>query len=322
MKPLAALIAVLALAAGAAPAAAEQRLATESASFTADASGDVIAWSSYDAASQTYALRVLRGTTPVDTAAVAPSADPLDLDVGPGPNGAPLVVYSRRGDLYQFDPATGAEQPLAEVNTKGTEVHPSIRRGALAFVRTPRGRKARPTLYLRQGGTTRKQPRPRFKETLAIEDVELSPRGLLVVYRTDIVPTCCTRAVLYKVEGKKLRHIFYVGSGGANFGQLVTPSVEGRSIYFARTNDGSGQGNNLFRYDLRTRKLFSARGTSRAESVTWRGDRFLMSRNSSGCIGPPGVDPTATPTCALVLTDPVTFKPASKADQRKTKPQP
>ena len=320
MKPLAALIAVLALAAGAAPAAAEQRLATESASFTADAFGDVIAWSSYDAASRTYALRVLRGTTPVDTAAVAPSADPLDLDVGPGPNGAPLVVYSRRGDLYRFDPATGAEQPLAEVNTQGTEVHPSIRRRALAFVRTPRGRKARPTLYLRQGGTTRKQPRPRFKETLAIEDVELSPRGLLVVYRTDIVPTCCTRAVLYKVEGKRLRHIFYVGSGGANFGQLVTPSVAGRSVYFARTNDGSGQGNNLFRYDLRTKRLFSARGTSRAESVTWLGDRFLMSRTSSGCAGPPLQDPTATPTCELLITDPPAFKTASKADRRKTKP--
>ena len=128
MKPLAALIAVLALAAGAAPAAAEQRLATESAPFTADAFGDVIAWSSYDAASRRTRCACCAASTPVDTAAVAPSAAPFDLDVGPGPSGAPLVVYSRRGDLFQFDPATGAEQPLAEVNTKGTELHPSIRR--------------------------------------------------------------------------------------------------------------------------------------------------------------------------------------------------
>jgi hypothetical protein len=320
MKPLTALITLLALAAGAAPAAAEQRLATESAPFTADASGDVIAWSSYDAARKTYGLRVRRAGADVDTAAVDRSREPFDLDVGPGPNGAPLVVYSRRGDLFQFDPATATEQPLAEVNTKGTEVHPSIRRNALAFVRTPRGRKARPTLYLRKGGNTRKQPRPRFKETLAIEDVELSDRGLFVVYRTDIVPTCCTRAVLYRVDGRKLRHVFYVGSGGANFGQLVTPSVVGRSVFFARTNDGSGQGNTLFRYDLRTKKLFSARGTSRAESVTWLGDRFLMSRNSGGCIGPPDMDPTATPTCELVVTNPPAFKRASKADRRKTRP--
>ncbi len=319
MKTLAALLALLALAAGAAPASAEQRLATESAPFIADAYGDVIAWSSYDPTAKNYGLRVLRGGTAVDTAAVARSGEPFDLDVGPGPDGKPLVVYSRRGDIFQFSPATGAEQPLAEVNTKGTEVHPSINRNALAFVRTPRGRKARPTLYLRKGGDTRKQPRPKFKETLAIEDVELSDRGLFVVYRTDIVPTCCTRAVLYRVDGKKLHHLFYVGSGGANFGQLVTPSVVGRSVYFARTNDGSGQGNNLFRLDLRTKKLFAARGTSRAESVTWLGDRFLMSRNSGGCIGPPDMDPTATPICALVITDPPIFKKASKADQRKTR---
>jgi len=319
MKPLAALIALLALAAGAAPAAAEQRLATESAPFTADAYGDVIAWSSYDATAKNYRLRISRGGVASDPN-VAPSKSPFDLDVGPGPDGKPLVVYSRRGDIFQFDPVTGTEQPLAEVNTKGTEVHPSINRKALAFVRTLRGRKARPTLYLRKGGDTRRQPRPKFKKTLAIEDVELSDRGLFVVYRTDIVPTCCTRAVLYRVDGKKLRHIFYVGSGGANFGQLVTPSVAGRSAYFARTNDGSGQGNNLFRYDLRTKRLFSARGTSRAESVTWLGDRFLMSRTSSGCAGPPLQDPTATPTCELLITDPPAFKTASKADRRKTKP--
>ena len=312
MKPLAAVVVLLTFAAGAAPAAAETRLATESAPFTADAYGAVVAWSSYDAAAKRYALRVTRGGVAVDTAAVAPSPDPLDLDVGPGPNGAPLVVYSRRGDLFQFDPATGAEQPLAEVNTRGTEVHPSIDRKALAFVRTPRGRKARPSLYLRKNGNTRKQPRPRFTETLAVDDVELSARGLFVVYRTDIVPTCCTRATLYRVRGKQLRHLFYVGSGGANFGQLVTPSVVGRSVYFARTNEGSGQGNNLFRLDLRNKRLFSARGTSRADSVTWLGDRFLLSRTTlaGGDLG--GGE--------LVVTDPVAWKRASKADRRKTKP--
>ena len=97
-----------------------------------------------------------------------------------------------------------------------------------------------------------------------------------MIYRTDIVPTCCSRATLYRVAGGKLQHIFSVGSGGANFGQIVTPSVSGRSIFFARTNQGSGQGNSFFRYDLRSRKLFAARGTSRALSLTWRGDRFLI----------------------------------------------
>ena len=316
MKPIAALFALLALVAGAAPASAEQRLAVESAPFTADAYGHVIAWSSYDAVAKTFRLELLRGDQAV-TPAVATSPKPFDLDVGPGPDGAPLVVYARAGDLFQYDPATGLEQPLAEVNTPNVERSPSIQRDALAFVRRVHGK---PTVYLRKGGDTRRQPRPPFKRTLGVDGLELSARGLFVTYRTDIVPTCCTRATLYRVSGGKLRHVFFVGSGGANFGQIVSPTVFGRNVYFGRTNDGSGQGNTFFRYDLRSRRLFSARGTSRALSLTWRGDRFLMSRDSSGCQGTPDDDPTATPSCELLLTDPIRFTRASRADQRRTRP--
>lgn len=304
MKPIAALIALLALALGASPAAAEERLAVEPASFTADAYGDVIAWSSYDPAAKSYSLRLLRAGQPV-TPAVEPSGKPFDLDVGPGPDGAPLVVYARAGDLFQYDPATGLEQPLAEVNTRGIESSPSIHRSALAFVRQVH---RKPVVYLRKGGDTRRRPRPRFKKTLGVDGLELSARGLFVTYRTDIVPTCCTRATLYRVAGGKLHHIFSVGSGGANFGQIVTPTVSGRSLFFGRTNDGSGQGNTLFRFDLRSRKLFAARGTSRALSLTWRGDRFLMSRA------------TATDATELLVTDPIRFTRASRADQRRTRP--
>ena len=45
MKPLAAVLALIALLIAAAPAAAEERLASESRPFTADAFGDVVAWS-------------------------------------------------------------------------------------------------------------------------------------------------------------------------------------------------------------------------------------------------------------------------------------
>jgi hypothetical protein len=316
MKSIAALIALLALALGASPAAAEERLALESAPFTADAYGDLIAWSSYDAGTKTYSLRLLRGRQPVSPA-VETSSKPFDLDVGPGPDGAPLVVYARHGDLFQFDPAAGLEQPLAEVNTKGIESAPSLHRSALAFVRQVH---RKPVVYLRKGGDTRRQPRPRFKKTLAVDGLELSARGLFVTYRTDIVPTCCTRATLYRVAGGKLRRVFWVGSGGANFGRIVTPTVFGRSLYFGRANEGSGQGNNLFRFDLRTRRLFAARGTSRAMSLTWRGDRFLMTRDTDGCAGALAGDPLPAATCELVVTDPIAFRRAARADQRRTRP--
>jgi len=316
MKPIAALIAALALTLAPALARGAERLATEAAPFTADAYGDVIAWSSYDAVTRTYRLRLLRGGQRVEPA-IAPSADDLDVDVGPGPDGAPLVVYARGGDLFQYDPARGLEQPLAEVNTAGVERSPSIHRSALGFVRELHGR---PTVYLRRDGNTRRQPRPRYRRTLGVEGVELSSRGLFVVYRTDIVPTCCTRATLYRIAGGRLRHVFAVPSGGANLGRVVSPSVLGRNVYFGRTNQGSGQGNRFFRYDLRFGRLYSARGTSYAQTLTWRGDRFLESRTSPGCQGSPDQDPTAAPTCELLLTDPIRFTRAARADVRRTRP--
>jgi len=312
--PLIALLALLL--ALAAPAAAEQRLAAESAPFRADAYGDVIAWSSYDAVSGRYRLRLRRAGRLLEPA-VAPAPDDLDVDVGPGPDGAPLVVYARRGDLFQYDPARGVEQPLAEVNTGAVERSPSLHRSALGFVRVVH---RRPVVYLRRDGTTGRQPRPRFRRTFDVESVELGSRGLFVVYRTDIVPTCCTRATLYRIVGGRLRRVFAVGSGGANLGQIVSPSVSGRNVYFGRTNQGSGQGNRFFRYDLRSRRLYAARGTSRARTLSWRGDRFLMSRDSGGCQGQADGDPTATPTCELLLTDPIRFRRATRADARRTRP--
>jgi hypothetical protein len=311
MKPLAALLALLALLVATPAAAAEQRLASEARPFVADAYGDVIAWSGYDPAARVYRLRVSRAGV-VTTPAVDASPTVLDLDVGPGPDGAPLVVYSRRGDIFQYDPASGLEQPLAEVNTPGTELHPSIHRSALGFVRRVSGK---PVLYRRAGGDTKRQPRPRFKRTLAIEDVELSGRGLFVVYRTDIPQgSCCTSATLYRVRGKKLRHVFVVGSGGANFGQLLTPAISGRSVYFARTNEGSGTGNRFFRFDLGTRRLFAARGTSRAVSVTpLPGNRLLLSRETfPGGGAPEGGE--------LLVTDPIAYTRAPRTDARRTRP--
>jgi hypothetical protein len=307
----AALIAGLALALAAAPAGAAERLALETAPFTADAHGDVVAWSSYDAAAGNYRLRLLRRGAPVEPA-VAPSREDLQVDVGPGPDGAPLVVYARNGDLFQYDPAAAAEQPLAEVNTAGDERHPSIHRRALAFARSNR-------VYLRRNGDTRRQRRPRFRDVIEVEDVELSARGLFAVFRTDIVPTCCSKATLLRIDGGRLRHLFTVPSGGANLGRIVSPSLAGRHLYFGRTNTGSGQGNRFFRYDLRSRRLSSARGTRLARSLTWRGDRFLMSRESAGCQGPPD-EPALTRACELLVTDPVRFRPAARSDVRRTRP--
>lgn len=316
MRLIAPLLTACAVAACPSPAAAtEQTLAVEQQPFVADAYGDTIAWSSFDAVTKSYRLRVLRGGRPI-AVNVAPSRAPFDLDVGPGPDGRPLVVYARAGDLFQFDGAT--ESPLAEVNSSLRESRPSIHRNALAFARQ-RGRRDTPTLYERSGGDTKRQLRPRA--AAGLEGVELSARGLFAVWRETQARRCCSQAVLYRVRGSRLEHIFRVGSGGANFGRLLSPSVAGSSVYFGRVNDGSGQGQAFFRFDLGSRRLSSVRGTREANTLTWLGDRFLLSRTSGGeCFSRLG-DPPQSSRCKLVLTDPVSFGPASAADVRNTRPR-
>lgn len=319
------LLAALAIAPASAS-AAEQVLAVEQAPFTADSYGGVTAWSSYDAPTQTYRLRILRDGQPADPN-VRTLRRAFDLDVGPGEDGSPVVVYSRNGEIWRYDVATATERKVPSVSSPHwLETQPSIHGARIAFVRNrPGASKQRPRPLVYVGSTSqaasKRQPTPPYKRTVSVEGVELTARGLLVVWRTDIVPTCCSRATLYRVKNNRLQHIFYVGSGGANFGQLLTPSVSGLDVYFGRTNTGSGQGNAFFRYGLGTKQLFSARGTGRAHSLTWFGDRFLMATALDGetCNGNIN-DPPAASQCKLVITDPVTWAPASAVDMRRTRP--
>ena len=45
-----------------------------------------------------------------------------------------------------------------------------------------------------------------------------------------------------------------------------------------------------------------------------------MSRDSNGCQVPLDAAPTGPPACELLLTDPVRFTRASRADVRRTRP--
>lgn len=319
------LLAALAVAPASAS-AAEQVLAVEQAPFTADSYGGVIAWSSYNTQTRRYSLRLLRDGQPV-VPAVPVSRRAYDLDVGPGEDGSPVVVYSRNGEIYRYDVATATERKVTSVSSPHwLETEPSIHGSKIAFVRNkPGASKQRPRPLVYVGSTTRtgakRQPTPPYKRTVGVDGLEESARGLLVVWRSDIVPTCCSRATLYRVKNDKLQHIFYVGSGGANFGQLLTPSVSGLNVYFGRTNTGSGQGQTFFRYGLGTKKLSSAGGTRVAHTLTWLGDRFLMSTALDGetCNGNINAPPEAS-ECKLLLTDPVTWAPATSADVRHTRP--
>lgn len=78
---------------------------------------------------------------------VAPQAVPVDASIGPGPDGAPLVVYTTCAnptatvptgcDVRRLDLATGVDAPVPVASAPGTdERHPSVWGDRIAFSRT------------------------------------------------------------------------------------------------------------------------------------------------------------------------------------------
>jgi hypothetical protein len=131
--------------------------------------GGRLLWSRFDAATGRWALMTSAGGA---TAAVpvAERAVPFDADLGPGPDGAPVAVYSRcarevtpsgsfgpslygrgRGcDLYLFDFAAGAETRLAGASAAhASEVWPTVWRDHIAFARTYDADRDRSLIYVR-----------------------------------------------------------------------------------------------------------------------------------------------------------------------------
>ena len=89
---------------------------------------------------------------------IAPFKSDGALDVGPGEDGEPALVFSRcertaEGgttgcDVFRYDFATRTEEPVTTVNTTGAiETLPSIRGRRIAFMRRVPGR-TRPSLHV------------------------------------------------------------------------------------------------------------------------------------------------------------------------------
>lgn len=170
--------------------AAAQVLATPSVPSKVASYGAVTAYSELDPASGRY--RLMYDTNSDGTAEPVPVAArsvPFDVDLGPGPDGRVLAVYSRcrteprmdrrsggaapvwttaRGcNLYRYDFRRGEESELSGPSTGATtEVLPSIWRGQIAFVRVYHRREGRrgvyPYIYVRDLGPfdsrSRRQP--------------------------------------------------------------------------------------------------------------------------------------------------------------------
>ncbi|MGH2944594.1 MAG: hypothetical protein ACRDLN_17665, partial [Solirubrobacteraceae bacterium] len=286
-------------------------LAVEQAPTRVAAWNGTVMWSRFDPASQTYSLvKSVDGAAPVPVGVPARAGSPFDIDLGTNRSGSTYAVYTRDGDIYRLNVATGAETRIDRLSSpQAPERDPTIMRGEIAFVRRVGGFD-----QLRIGNTTSGSTGSR----------------LLVRKRSILKPELGTKHVVYVVTGpgpisadgaqfvriRNLRtgadhQIYRAVSGGANAAGVTRPTYVDRpeGFLWARTNHGSGRGNRIIRYTLRGSALAYAQGTPFYNSTAWAGGALgaatassLDSGDSQGACADGG-----TNYCKVELSGPLRF---------------
>lgn len=166
----AALLFVVAAAVLTADASAQTRLGTYEAPTGVSAHRETVAWSAFDPATGRFQL-MLSQRGAVRAAAVGPRRVPFDADVGRGPKGRAVIVYSRcseerynretaasrtRGcDLYVLDPAGGGEREVSVSGARsGNDTDPVVWGDRIVFNRS-RGNRTRLHVAPLTGGRAR-----------------------------------------------------------------------------------------------------------------------------------------------------------------------
>jgi hypothetical protein len=133
MRPTLLVLALLLLAA---PARADETVATLSAATPLRAYGDIVVWSAE--APHGYQLVMRRGTGPAVQIPIAPRKFARGFDIGSDARGAPLLTYTRCKRSCDIYTATlgGRERRIAAASApRENEAEPAVSRGRLAWLR-------------------------------------------------------------------------------------------------------------------------------------------------------------------------------------------
>ncbi|HEV2769374.1 MAG TPA: hypothetical protein VGV40_04240 [Solirubrobacteraceae bacterium] len=326
-------IAALALSGGRGEYAATSPGATKVAAY-----GDVVVWSER---SPEGAFRLVADRGPDGEPAPLPVGQrgaPFDVDVGPGPDGRPVAVYSRcareprplpatwpavapatgRGcDLFAYSFATRAERPVQGANLPDTsEFLPSIWRGRIAFARVFEQRPGlagtAPQLYVREldpGGRTRRQAGgPRGRSGLP------GPTSL-DLYKDRLAfgwvwgeGAQGRSEVRLTTLGSSQAGLIAEESWSSTIARLLSPQVAEGSIWFAseRTEPRDGKtvslGGRMHRYRLEDRQLSVAPAPDWLVSAARTEGETVFARA-------PERDAACDPRCDMVRAGDLAFEP-------------
>jgi hypothetical protein len=298
--------------ASAAPAnAATVPLAVEQAPTRVAAWNGTVVWSHFDAATKTWSLvKSVDGGAPAPVG-VAPRSDgPFDLDLGTNRSGSTYAVYTRDGDIYRLNIASGAETKITKLSSPAlAERDPTIQRGRIAFIRRDHGFD-----QLRIGDTTTGSK----GSALVVKRRSIASAELGITH-VAYVEEIATEFGELRVHVRNLRthadrQVYRAASGGANFAGVTRPTYVDlpEGFLWARTNLGSNTGNRIVRYSLRGSRLSYATGAPRYNSTAWAGPALgtatatsLDSSETPGACTDAGVS-----YCAVQLTGPLVFNRA------------
>jgi hypothetical protein len=282
-RAVACVIAAAALAAGAAPAvAADGVVGTAARPTTIDAYAGRAVWSAWDASARAFRLTESAGGR-VRTLPVRPSRVAFDVDLGPGPRGGTIAVYSRcrrppvttwtlngrRGcDLYAYDFARGRETRLARANSRADERWPTVWRSRLAFTRTytPARGRSRRFLYWRplegRGASHRLARGPLDRGGAIPEQLDLNGRRLAFVWTYEYGAD-----VRLDTIGGRGRRLVRIPGSGAAANQLAAqgPTIAGGAVSWALAVGGDAPVfSEIRRHDLSSGR--NTRATARIEA--------------------------------------------------------
>jgi hypothetical protein len=268
-----------------------------------------VMWSRLDPASGRYALlKSVGGGAPTAVAVAPRSGGPFDIDLGSNRAGRPFAVYTRDGDVYRLNVATGAETKLDKLSSpKLAERDPTIQRGEIAFIRR-NGRFDE----LRIGNTTGASKGSRLLVRRAsILHAELGIRHIAYVTSVQKGVGGEQQMHIRNISSGADKIVYRARSGGANFASITRASYvfAPAGFIWARTNIGSQTGNRIVRYTLGGSKLAYAQGSSRYISTAWANDELGVVTTSTlaGSETPDTCVDGGVSYCGVMLTGPLSF---------------
>jgi hypothetical protein len=172
----------------------------------------------------------------VRAAAVAPSANDLDADLGLDAAGSPVAVYPRctrgRCSVWLYDVARQTERRL--VTTSCAVAHPSLAGARIAYWRQC-GRRAEVVIASLAGGAEQT-----IRRTRTVVDLELGPPGVLTTERGSCVFLSCAVTDSVRLLGRGRETVLsavYTGDGG-DYAPITSAMFDGEGAVFMIAGPG------------------------------------------------------------------------------------